>query len=455
MRSRAVLTVVTLCVACGEYAGPGRMYEGHLSIAPVFATNSTAAVTVGSVQIRITRSDEEAPLMDTTVTVSPDQEEFDLSISVLLSEEEEVLLLSLVLLDPEGVELYRDAGDPTPITISTLTQLEPIAVSVEYVGPGAQATTVEITDTELVVFSDRTLRVNAVARDAQGQVIQDARIGWIALEPLVSFADPAIGIMRAGNTPGEARVVAALPRVRDGAPSIEDTATVTVVVNQVPTADAGSDQVVRDVDLNGSEQITLDGSGSTDADGSIVEYEWREGPAVIATGVNPTVTLSVGDHFITLAVTDDAGATATDVVMITVTAGNLPPSAEAGLGQRVSDADGSGSEPVTLDGSGSSDPDGTIVGYAWLLNGEQIAAGVGPTVDLAVGQHTITLAVTDNEGAVDTDEVIIIVEPNQAPSADAGQNQQVTDTDLSGSEPVTLDGSGSSDPDGTIVGYAW
>jgi chitodextrinase len=101
-------------------------------------------------------------------------------------------------------------------------------------------------------------------------------------------------------------------------------------VNQPPSANAGVDQTVTDSDGNGSENVTLDGSASSDADGAIQSYVWREGGSQIATGANPTVTLSVGQHTITLTVTDNGGLTDTDTVTIAVNASgstdNNPPS---------------------------------------------------------------------------------------------------------------------------------
>ncbi len=237
-----------------------------------------------------------------------------------------------------------------------------------------------------------------------------------------------------------------------------DDVVITVNANSAPTAAAGPDQTVVDSDSSGSESVTLDGSGSSDSDGTIVSYSWQEGGIEIATSVNPTVDLTVGVHTITLIVTDDGGATGTDDVVITVSTEpvpNVPPTAVAGPDQTVADADGSGSESVTLDGSGSSDSDGTIVSYSWQEGGVEVATGVNPTVDLAVGTHTITLIVTDDAAETDTDDVVITVNANTAPTAAAGSDQTVVDSDDSGSESVTLDGSGSSDSDGTIVSYSW
>jgi hypothetical protein len=233
-----------------------------------------------------------------------------------------------------------------------------------------------------------------------------------------------------------------------------DTDTVVVTVQSPPVADAGPDQTVDDTDDDGSEDVILDGSVSSDPDGTIVSYAWTENGTQIATGVSPTANLTVGTHTITLTVTDDDGLTDTDTVTIIV---NSPPIADAGTDQTAVDSDRNGEEPVTLDGSGSSDPDGTIVSYAWTENGTQIATGVSPTANLTVGTHTITLTVTDDDGLTDTDMVTITVNPpdNQLPVADAGADQTVVDGDADGSKEVTLDGSGSSDPDGTIVSYVW
>jgi hypothetical protein len=220
--------------------------------------------------------------------------------------------------------------------------------------------------------------------------------------------------------------------------------------NEPPMADAGPDQTVVETDGSGDEVVTLDGSGSSDPDGTIVSYMWSDSAGQIATGVSPTVTLAIGTHPITLTVEDDGGKIDTDSVTITVQA---PPTADAGPDQTVVETDGSGDEVVTLDGSGSSDPDGTIVSYEWSDNGGQIATGVSPTVTLDVGTHTITLTVTDSDSLTDTDSVTITVQA--PPTADAGPDQTVVDTDGSGDEVVTLDGSGSSDPDGTIVSYEW
>ncbi|QPC82050.1 PKD domain-containing protein [Phototrophicus methaneseepsis] len=91
-----------------------------------------------------------------------------------------------------------------------------------------------------------------------------------------------------------------------------------LVVLSIPSANAGTDQTVTDTDNNGSENVMLDGSASTDRDGTIVSYIWTHDEIEIATGISPQVTLPVGIHTILLTITDDDGLTNTDTVVITV-----------------------------------------------------------------------------------------------------------------------------------------
>ncbi|WP_176956091.1 malectin domain-containing carbohydrate-binding protein [Catalinimonas alkaloidigena] len=181
------------------------------------------------------------------------------------------------------------------------------------------------------------------------------------------------------------------------------------VQNAAPVADAGIDQQVQT--STGSADVTLDGSRSQDPYGAITSYVWRENGNQLATGVTPTLTLSVGTHQLVLTVEDADGAVDTDGVTITVTpfTPNAGPLASAGADQSVVDADNNGVETVSLNGSGSSDSDGEIVSYVWSENGNPLATGATPSVSLAVGVHQITLTVTDDDNATATDQVQVTV----------------------------------------------
>ena len=245
---------------------------------------------------------------------------------------------------------------------------------------------------------------------------------------------------------------------RHGGLNIHNAMTYSLSTNVKPIANAGPDQTVVDSNDDGSEEVTLNGSASSDPDGSIVSYEWREGTTVIGTVASPSVWLNVGTHTLTLQVTDNTGESSTDTVLVTVNPPpNVPPVANAGADQIVTDNDGNGTEVVSLNGSASSDADGTIVTYAWKEGPNVVATGANPNVSLSVGTHTLTLQVTDDDGASSTDSVLIAVnpKPNAPPSANAGADQTVTDSDGNGTQAVTLNGAASSDSDGTIVSYVW
>jgi YD repeat-containing protein len=112
---------------------------------------------------------------------------------------------------------------------------------------------------------------------------------------------------------------------------------------------------------------------------------------------------------------------------------------------------------VTFDGSGSSDPGGSIVKYEWDLNGDgtfETNTGTTKTVSktfTAEGTYDIRLRVTDNGGATDLAVRTYDVIGNRPPVAtvSASPNPAIA------TQTVTLDATGTSDPDGTIATYEW
>ena len=162
-----------------------------------------------------------------------------------------------------------------------------------------------------------------------------------------------------------------------------------------------------------------------------------------------------GTHTIKATAIDTASQETSDSIDVIVDNTNDPPIADAGPDQTVTDVDGDNIESVTLDGSDSYDPDGTITSYEWTEGTTVLGTAAIITYDFSVGTHTVSLTVTDNEGATGSDECIINIVANQPPFADAGPDQTENDADGDNIESITLDGSDSYDPDGSITSYEW
>lgn len=405
----------------------------------------------------------------------------------------------------------------------------------------------------------------------------------------------------------------------------------TGAANVPPTANAGSDATATDTDLDADVVATLDLTGSTDGDGTISTYIVREGPTVLYSGSDstPDVTLTLGLHTLSVTCVDDDGATSNpDTVVITgkpgvlttpgdtpsvesttlsvaayagvtyewrwglstgaygsvigttepflnvgevgdavtvywqarATAGGVPgdwiteQTATTGAAVALAptaviltpakaqiDLDGDGVLDVRLDGSVSSDPDGTVEAWTWFEDpGSPISTSESSLVPLSIGRHVISLIVTDDDtndsipaiGTFDVQptnptgvgstprsgaatlfvqsypratgyrfqygatsalgttvdsavpsidiaatgkvywkaavlagpiigaytsiqETVPIVTELHPPIANAGSDITDTDTDNNGFESVTLDGSGSTDNGNDIVGWYW
>ncbi|MCP3880977.1 MAG: isopeptide-forming domain-containing fimbrial protein [Sulfitobacter sp.] len=186
-----------------------------------------------------------------------------------------------------------------------------------------------------------------------------------------------------------------------------------------------------------------------DTDGDGMPNGWET-----ANGLNPAVDDAAGDA-------DGDGftnLTEYDFDSDPQDAGSMPPApiADAGPDQAVAPGD-----PVKLNGADSADPDGVIDIYLWAqTDGTTVtlsdAAAISPTFNApnaGTGALTFQLTVTDDDGLSDTDTCIVnVIDGALAPpSADAGADQTV----IEGAVNVALDGSGSSDSDGTVDTYLW
>lgn len=234
-----------------------------------------------------------------------------------------------------------------------------------------------------------------------------------------------------------------------------------------PIADAGPDQAVDE-----GAAVFLNGSASLDPDGKALSFTWTQiaGPSVVLSGrdaANPSFTTLLQDADTVLAfqlvVNDGTRDSLPDAVVIVVRdvrlpPDNFPPVAEAGADQVVPEG-----ATVTLDGSGSSDPDGDALTYAWTqIGGPAVSlsnpSSVSPTFTAPATLDADTVltfklvvrdgALTSGPDAVNITQSVRSV--NHAPVAHAGPDHLVNEGDI-----VTLDGSRSSDQDGDTLVFAW
>lgn len=217
-------------------------------------------------------------------------------------------------------------------------------------------------------------------------------------------------------------------KITDNAGAVDkDTVQITVnaaPANKVPVANAGGDLGV----TLPTDSATLSGKG-VDADGTITSYQWKkiDGPAsysiISSTKAQTRIkNLKEGVYQFELTVTDNAGATAKDVVKITVNAAipsNQLPIANAGSDLRITLP----TDSTILSGKGA-DADGNIVSYQWAKISGPAQFTIASSGDaktslrnLTEGIYQFELTVTDNSGASSKDTIEVMVTGDTKSSA--------------------------------------
>jgi subtilisin family serine protease/subtilase family serine protease len=180
------------------------------------------------------------------------------------------------------------------------------------------------------------------------------------------------------------------------------------VTNLRPVASAGADQTVTDTNGDGVESVTLDGSASSDPDGSIVSYEWREGSTVLSLDASPSIFLSIGAHTLTLHVTDDGGATGTDTVVVTINSNFPKVSVTATTSQATEAGPAAGVFTVTRTGDLSA---ALIVNYtvAGTATAGADYAALSGSVSINAGAASATIPVTPiDDTAYESNETVAV-----------------------------------------------
>jgi PKD repeat protein len=191
---------------------------------------------------------------------------------------------------------------------------------------------------------------------------------------------------------------------------------------------------------------------ATDADGdTIASIVWDFGDGT-PTATGPSVShayVTPGTYTVQMTVTDSANEVS-DPATATVRVNAAPIAEIAPLGTAQI------GQAVTFDGSGSSDPDGTIATYEWDLDGNgsfETNTGTVPTASRSYPSADtsiiVQLRVTDNDGAPGA-IAFQTLRVNAPPSASLTAAPNPVQT----GQPITFSGSGS-DTDGTIATYQW
>lgn len=230
----------------------------------------------------------------------------------------------------------------------------------------------------------------------------------------------------------------------------------------LPTANAGSDKAITLPTTSTSATAT-----ATLGSGTLVSYTWTQisGPATATFGSGSSLTTTInnltvaGTYSFKFTVLNSQGNSASDNMDVIVSPAippvNIPPTAVAGANQTITLP----TNTATVNGNGSTDPDGTITNYDWTITGPNTptnSTGTSVTTtfgNLIAGSYQVRLKVTDNNGdtGVATLTITVNAAPNVLPTAAAGNDVVLTLPTNS----TTLDGSGSSDPDGSITAYFW
>jgi hypothetical protein len=241
--------------------------------------------------------------------------------------------------------------------------------------------------------------------------------------------------------------------VNDGVQN-SDPDLVEVRANGPPIANAGPDRVVPRGSL-----VALDGSLSTDPDGSALTYHWtlHSRPSGSSAALsnpnifNPTFSADrPGTYVAQLVVNDGMVNSASDAVQITTQ--NEAPVANAGSDQ----IDVPAGSPVMLDGRLSSDPDGDTLAYSWefvarptgsvaVLSGASTAT---PTFTIdRVGLYRIRLALSDPfVTAADSVDVTTVAPP-------PGQQASAQVAGVSYYNPARIPGPDGTDSSGASLSY--
>jgi len=327
--------------------------------------------------------------------------------------------------------------DPYSVTLNGTADVPPV------VAAGSNRT----------VVTGSAVTLAGTATDANGQALTPT---WSFNGPLPAGSTAVLlnaNTLTPSFTPNVGGTYNLTLSVTDGTFTV--TSNMSVTANTRPVANAGPNQAVLV-----PATVTLDGSGSSDADGNAISYLWSlSRPAGSsaslsnATAQKPTFLADVGGPYTATLTVSDGSLVSSPVSTVLISA-NTRPVANAGAAQSVTTT-----AVVQLNGSGSQDADGNPLTYAWSLARPAASTAVlssttsvSPTFTAdAAGLYTATLTVNDGfVNSVPANVAVTATVGNAAPIARA----TAPATAVVGAT-ITFDGSTSSDADSNPLTYAW
>ena len=186
----------------------------------------------------------------------------------------------------------------------------------------------------------------------------------------------------------------------------------------------------------------LNGSGSSDADGEIVSFAWDLGDGSGRVGQTGSHTYAApGVYQVRLTVTDADGMTDTVTRTVDVDFPNVAPVARVGHQCSLLEC--------SFDGAASADPDGSIASFMWDFGDGSTGSGdVLTHAYAAPGAYSVTLTVTDNDGAANSQVAeVVVMAPPTPPRAQFTVDCRFLE--------CSRDGAASADPDGSIASFEW
>jgi PKD repeat protein len=216
-----------------------------------------------------------------------------------------------------------------------------------------------------------------------------------------------------------------------------------LIVNSFPIASFFAPAVV-----GPNEQFMVDGSASTDAEGSISNYEWLINGSNVGNGAQTTLTLDTpGFHTVGLSVTDDSGFEEAKGFTSQQIRVNQSPVAR----WRTDPIDLTPNTEIKFIADQSFDNDGNIERYVWSFDdGTEIRGETIQRFFEEGGQKRFTLTVTDNDGVNNSSTTVEgVVNVNHQPYI-------ITENMVrSNSIDVRLDASESYDLDNDALSFEW